>query len=190
MITINLLPEQKRARVANVEKEVVLFALVLILVGFGLFFTQQWITGRVEALRTVQEQKNAQKLKLLKKIGHINNLQKKSRKAKQYIKVIKSIRVKQGRPVHFLDELVSNLPQDQIWFESLNLRQDGHIDLRGIALDNQIFATYVKKIRKSNLIDNVILHQTSRKTIREYNLVAFRCRIKAGSTQAPEGKDG
>lgn len=189
MIKINLLPEQKRARVANVEKEIVLFVLVLILLGCSLFFTHNWITSRVDTLQDALAEKNAKKIQLLKKIGEINNLEKKSEEARQYIEVIKSIRSRQSRPVRFLDAVISNLPQDQIWFESLQMEQDTHLEVTGVALDNQIFAGYVKDLRLSPIISNVILHQTSRKRIREYNLVAFRCRIEAGKP-AGKGKDG
>ena len=189
MIKINLLPEQKQARVANVEKEMVLFVLVLILLGCSLFFTHNWITTRVDTLQAALSEKNAQKIQFLKKIGKINGLEKKSKEARQYIEVIKSIRSKQSRPVRFLDAVIINLPRDQIWFQSLQMEQDTHLEVTGIALDNQIFASYVKELRSSPIISNVILHQTSRKRIREYNLVAFRCRIEAGKP-AGQGKDG
>ncbi|MCF8104915.1 MAG: PilN domain-containing protein [Desulfohalobiaceae bacterium] len=189
MIKINLLPEQKRAKVANVEKEVVLFLLVLGLLGCGMFFAQNWISTRIDSLRTANSQKNEQKISLLKKIGTINTLEKKSKEAGQYIEVIKDIRSRQTRPVRFLDELVSNLPRGQIWFESMEMEKDGQLEVTGVALDNQVFAGYVKKLRSSAVISNVILHQTSRKKIREYNLVAFRCRIESGK-HADKGQDG
>lgn len=189
MIKINLLPEQKRAKVANVEKKAVLFLLVLVLLGCGMFFVQNWISSRVDSLRTAASEKNAEKLDLLKKIGTINTLEKKSKEAGQYIEVIKGIRSRQTRPVRFLDELVSNLPRGQIWFESMKMEQYGRLEVTGIALDNQVFAGYVKKLRSSAVIRNVILHQTSRKKIREYNLVAFRCRIESGK-QPDKGQDG
>ncbi|MCF8107672.1 MAG: PilN domain-containing protein [Desulfohalobiaceae bacterium] len=188
MITINLLPEKSRTRVANVEKEVILFILMLILVLIGLSFTQRWISHQVQSARELKEQKTAQKLELLKKIGNLNQLEKKNQELQAYIQAIKSIRAEQSRPVRFLDELVVKLPPERIWFESLDLNQDKHIDLTGVALDNQVFAEYVKNLRTSPNILDVILHQTSQKKIKDYSLVSFRCRIngdfaqKAGDT--------
>ena len=179
MIKINLLPEHSRIRVANVEKEVVLYGLMVVLLILVMGLGQRWMSQRLQSARELQEQKTAHKLELLKKIGKINQLEKDTQQLQAYILAIKSIRSEQSRPVRFLDELVKNLPQDRIWFESLNLNQDQHIDLTGVALDNQIFANYVKKLRKSPIISDVVLHQTSRKNIRKFSLVAFRCRVNA-----------
>ncbi len=183
MITINLLPEKSRTQVANVEKEVILFVLMLILLLIGLSFSQRWISHQVQSAREIKEQKTAQKLELLKKIGTINQLEKKTQELQAYIQAIRSIRAEQSHPVRFLDTLVSKLPPDKIWFESLALNEDKHIDLTGVALDNQVFADYVKDLRTSPYILDVILHQTNQKKIQEYSLVAFRCRINGDFPQ-------
>lgn len=190
MISINLLPEQNRARVANVEKEMILFALLIVLLIMIFFLTQQWIERQVHSARNLQEQKTKQKQELLKKIGEINQLEKKTTELEHYIQAIKSIRKQQSRPVRFLDELVTHLPQNKIWFESLSLQKDRFVDVRGVALDNQVFATYIKSIRQSAIIQDVNLHQTSRKKIGEYNLVAYQCRVKSGFEQLDRGSDG
>ncbi len=189
MISINLLPEKSRTRVANVEKELILFTLMLILLFIGMSFTQRWISHQAQTARELKEQKTAQKLELLKKIGTLNQLEKKTQELQAYIQAIKFIRAEQSRPVRFLDELASKLPPDKIWFESLDLNQAKHIDLTGVALDNQVFADYVRKLRTSPYIQDVILHQTSQKKIEEYNLVAFRCRINGDFQQVAGDKD-
>ncbi len=183
MIHINLLPVQKRAKVSNVEKELVLFVLVLIIVGLSMAMTQRWLGSQVNVLEVAKQEKTQEKNRLLKKIKRINEIEKKLQATRTRINVIKQIRAEQSLPVRYLDELVTTLPEDKMWFQSLRLNSNGGIQLNGIALDNQVFAMYVKNLRQSSYVMDVILNRTSRKSFRGLGLVAFQCSIKAGKRE-------
>ena len=180
MIRINLLPVQKRAKVTNVEKELVLFVLVLILAGLSMAMTQRWLSNQVNELEQVKQERVQEKNRLQKKVRRINEIEKKLRATSNRINVIKQIRSEQSLPVRYLDELVTTLPEDKMWFQSLRLSSNGGIQLNGIALDNQVFAMYVKNLRQSPYIQDVTLNRTSRKSISGLGLVSFQCSIKAG----------
>ncbi len=190
MIQINLLPVQTRAKVSHVEKELVLFVLILVLAGVSMAMTQRWLGSQVHALEQVKQDRVQEKNRLLKRIKRINDIEEKLQATRTRINVIKKIRARQSLPVRYLDELVTTLPKDKMWFESLRLSANGGIQLNGIALDNQVFAMYVKNLRQSPYIQDVTLNRTSRKSIRELGLVAFQCSIKAGESEAKGSGNG
>jgi len=178
MIRINLLPKQKRAKVSNVEKEVVLYVLILCILGISVYFTNSWITSRVSSLEQTKKQKQVVRNKLLRKTREIREIEDQLKEIASRVDAIKMIRSKQGLPIRYLNELVVNLPQESIWFESLQMRSDGTLSLQGIAMDNQIFATYIKTLRESEYVQDVRLGQTSRKDINNLSLIAFTCTIQ------------
>jgi type IV pilus assembly protein PilN len=178
MIRINLLPQQKRAKVSNVEKEVVLYILIVLILGISVYFTNSWITTKVASLEQTKSQKQIAKNQLKRKTREIRAIKKQLKEITSRVDAIKMIRSKQGMPIRYLNQLVINLPQESIWFQSMQMRPDGTINLRGIAMDNQIFAEYVKTLRQSQFIRDVQLGQTSRKSVNNLGLIAFSCTIK------------
>jgi len=190
MIRINLLPVQKRAKVSNVEKELFLFVLILVLAGLSMVMTQRWLTAQVRDLEQVKQERVQEKNRLLKKIQRINAIEKKLQATRTRIDVIKEIRAAQSLPVRYLDEMVTTMPEDKMWFESLRLSANGAIQLNGIALDNQVFAMYVKKLRQSPYVQDVTLNRTSRKSISGLGLVSFQCNIRAGQRNGKGSGNG
>jgi type IV pilus assembly protein PilN len=190
MLRINLLPKQKRAKVSNVEKELVLFVLVLAMVGIGAYFTQSWIGSKVDRLQGIKQEKRAVKRQLQRKVARIGKIKDQIEETKEKIEIIKKIRAKQSLPIRYLNELVAQLPKDKIWFESLNLNSGGDLNLSGIALDNQAFASYIQHLRNSEYIRDINLKQTSRKNIKGLGLVSFQCRISTNDQTTSDKKHG
>lgn len=178
MLKINLLPEQQRAKISNVEKELTLYVLMLILVGLCLGLLHGWSTGKINQLKTKKQAKIVLRQKLVSKVKQFNKLKKEMSEIKTNIEVIKQIRGRQGLAVHYLDELVTYLPKDKMWFESLQLNANGQIFLRGIALDNQIVANYIERLRRSKYVSGVYLRQTSKRNINGLGLISFQFDIR------------
>lgn len=190
MLHINLLPLKKRAKVANVEKEIILFFLVHILLILSVFWIQNNITSKVKELKQVHSQRTTYKNKLLAKLSKTNKLEKEISQTKSKIKIIKKIRQGQNLPVMYLNELVTHLIADKIWFESLKMNNNKNINLQGIALDNQAFAQYAKNLRNTPVIKDIILKQTARRNIRDLDLIGFQCRINTQSNPDTENDNG
>lgn len=95
------------------------------------------------------------------------------------IKIIKDVRLRQGLPVKYIDEIVVNMPQNKMWLETFNVDANGNIALTGVALDNQAFVTYVERLRLSKYIASVDTRRTSRRAIDGLGLVSFECSVKA-----------
>ncbi len=66
-------------------------------------------------------------------------------------------------PVIYLNELVRNFIKDKLWFTSLNLSSSGNIDISGVALDNQVLAQYIKRLRSSKYTKEVYLKKSAKK---------------------------
>ena len=179
MIKINLLPRSKRVKASHAGKEAVIFFLGVIVLFVGVWGVNCWLNAEIKQLQALEQEKQAEKTRLFVKVARVNKLKKELESVQIKIKIIKEIRQAQNLPIHYIDELISNLPESKIWFESFNLDKGGRINLRGVALDNQIFAYYVQKLRSSPYIKEVRTLRTSRRKILTYDLVEFQCQIMA-----------
>ncbi|MFW6323552.1 MAG: PilN domain-containing protein [Desulfovibrionales bacterium] len=179
MIRINLLPKQKRVAVSNVEKELVLYFLLITLMVVGILSYDMIFKQQLEVVRQEHSQKKTYSAQLKKKVSKVNKIKKELADLDKKIQIIKDIRIKQGLPIQYIDEVVKKLPPEKIWFETMQIDSSGKIVIRGIALDNQAFALYVRQLRESPYIDSVVTQRTSRKEIQGLGLVEFNCNIVA-----------
>jgi type IV pilus assembly protein PilN len=179
MIRINLLPKQKRVSVTNVEKEVVLYILLIVLMMAGIFSFNIWMQEQVGALRAEKSQKESLRGSLQAKVDKVNTIKKELDEIQRKIKIIKEVRTRQGLPIQYIDEVVRSLPAEKIWFETFQLDGKGAIAIKGVAMDNQAFALYVNNLRQSPFIASVVTQRTSRREIQGLGLVEFSFNVKA-----------
>ncbi|MBZ4685176.1 MAG: Fimbrial assembly family protein [Desulfomicrobiaceae bacterium] len=192
MITINLLPQPKRAKVSDKARIIFVAVLGLVVVG-GLLAGSYWYFDvQVQALQQAVQERSQTKKLLLAQIGKANQYVDELKAIEQRIQVIKEVRMRQGLPVRFLDALVATMPPERLWFESLSLGAGGQMNLSGVALDNQAFAAYVEALRQSPFIARVDIQRTSRRDVQGRGLVAFVCSVvgKDPGVEASVSKDG
>ncbi len=190
MIRINLLPRQKRVKVTNARKEVWLWALLLLFVLSGIGSSLFWMNSTIDSLERDKAAKTAVRATLLTKVAKVNSLKRKLAEVQRKIQVIREIREKQSLPVRYIDVLVSRMPEAKIWFEAFSLGADGRMDIRGVALNNQSFASYVEQLRRSEFISGVVTRRTSRRTVQGFDLVEFTVNVMAGPAPSPEKDNG
>lgn len=190
MIRINLLPKQKRKTVSNAEKEIVLFVLLIVFMGTGLFAFYSWQTAELELLRQEQSSLEAEKNRLLADVKEVNDLRKQLTDFSTRIEAIRKIRSEQGLPIEYIDAIITVLPPEKIWFENFQIDSTGKITVSGISLDNQAFAQYVTELRKSPLIRSVTTRQTQLKQVSGFGLIAFDFLIQAAPAEKPEETSG
>lgn len=190
MIRINLLPKQKRVKIRNPRKEIWLWGLLLTVIISGMAGSVLWIDSSIAGLERDKAAKTAIRTQLLGKVAKVNSLKKQLAEVQRKINVIRGIREKQSLPVQYVDTLVSRLPEGKIWFEAFSLGDDGRMDIRGVALNNQSFASYVEWLRQSELIMGVVTRRTSRRTIQGLDLVEFTVNVMAGPPKSGEQGDG
>lgn len=179
MIKINLLPQQKRAKVTHAEKDIAVFILVLLVIGSSIFGVDFYFSSQISELRASVESKMLVKKQLEEKVQDVNVILEDLDKVKARVKIIKDVRLRQGLPVRYIDELIINIPKNKMWVDGFTLNANGQITLSGVALDNQSFAYYVEKLRESKYVARVDTQRTSRKTIDGLGLISFQCSVTA-----------
>jgi type IV pilus assembly protein PilN len=179
MIKINLLPQQKRAKSTNVEKDLVLFVLAILLIAGSIYAADYHFTAQINSLNTQISQKSAIRANLEQQVGTVNQVLNELKDIEGRIMIIKDVRIRQGLPVKYIDEIVVNIPEQKMWIETFTLNPNGSISLSGVALDNQSFASYVEKLRASNYIASVDTQRTSRRAVDGLGLVSFQCSVMA-----------
>ncbi len=179
MIKINLLPQQKRTKTTNIEKSFVVFALGVVLVLGSVFGVDYFFSSQLEELNEGVAARTQTKKLLEKEVAKVNETIQALKDIEGRVKVIKDVRLRQGLPVKFIDEIVVNMPQNKMWVETFTVDSNGNIALTGVALDNQAFVSYVERLRLSKYIASVDTRRTSRRAIDGLGLVSFECSVKA-----------
>ena len=179
MIKINLLPQQKRSKSTNVEKGAVFFVLAIMLMLGSVYGVDYYFSAELSTLQSSVAAKQQTRALLEKEVAIVNSVIQELKDIETRIKVIKDIRLRQGLPVKYIDEIVVNLPKDKMWFETFTINANGNIALSGVALDNQVFASYVERLRLSKYIKVVDTRRTSRRAVDGLGLVAFECSVMA-----------
>lgn len=177
MIKINLLPQQKRVKSSSNNSGLLLFILGILLAG-GIIGAIDWYTGHeLEQLSIALKEKNKIADDLRGQVKHVNALMDELQEVERRIAAIKDIRIKQGLPVKYIDEVVVNIPRDKMWMTTFTVNGGKSITLAGVALDNQTFATFVESLRASNYVARVDTQRTARQNVDGLGLVAFRCTV-------------
>ncbi len=179
MIKINLLPQQKRTKTTNIEKSFVVFALGVVLVLGSVFGVDYFFSSQLAELNEGVASRTQTKKLLEKEVAKVNETIQALKDIEGRVKVIKDVRLRQGLPVKFIDEIVVNMPQNKMWVETFTVDSKGNIALTGVALDNQAFVSYVERLRLSKYIASVDTRRTSRRAIDGLGLVSFECSVKA-----------
>ncbi|SFJ67887.1 type IV pilus assembly protein PilN [Desulfomicrobium apsheronum] len=179
MIKINLLPQQKRTKSTNIEKSFVFFVLGVILVLGSVFAVDYYFSAQLADLNASVSKKTQTKTLLEKEVAKVNQTIQELQDIEGRIKIIKQVRLRQGLPVKYIDEVVINMPQNKLWVEKFNVDANGNIALSGVALDNQAFVSFVERLRLSKYIASVDTRRTSRREIDGLGLVSFECSVKA-----------
>lgn len=179
MIKINLLPQQKRTKSTNVEKSLVFFVLGVVVLFGSVFGVDYYFSSQLGELNAAVAAKTQTKTLLEKEVAKVNQTIQALKDIEGRIKIIKDVRLRQGLPVKYIDEIVINMPENKLWVETFNIDANGNIALSGVALDNQAFVTYVERLRLSKYIASVDTRRTSRRAIDGLGLVSFECSVKA-----------
>lgn len=177
MITINLQPQQQRAKVIHIQADAVIFVLVILLLASSVAGVDWFYSSQIAALQNEIATKTQTKNALQARIGHINTLLKEVEELQGKVKIIKEVRMRQGLPVRYIDEMVVRIPVNKLWIETFSMSANGLISISGVALDNQSFAHFVETLRESKYIARVDTQRTSRRTIQGLGLVSFQCSI-------------
>lgn len=186
MLKVNLLA--KKAKQPSLLKADFWLFLVALLLVIGASVGYSFVLDmRIKALEAVLKVKKREMKKMNSYQRQIKKLDKEVSAFKRRIEVIKKIRQKQNLPIIYLDVLVSHLPKRKLWFNSLQLNGE-RINFKGIALDNQILARYIEKLRRSPYVKKAAIIFTSRNKVDKYVLVSFECFVVMGNKSSVDNQ--
>ncbi len=156
MIRINLLPFRAARKKENVRRQISIFLLSIIMVIAALFYYNTMLAGEIKALG--QEKMNLQ--------NELRNLQKQSREAKEIQRqlsilkqktgVIKDLSVNRDEAVTLMDTLTQVVVPHRMWLTQFKTN-GGHVQLSGVAVDNQTIADFMTRLEGVERFSNVTL---------------------------------
>ena len=175
MMEINLLPHREARRAADLRETVAVLVLGLVVVGGGIFLTDQGVTSDLTAAEAsvAQLEADIQRYEPQKKL--VAKFKKRKKQLQSKLDVIDSLEQARNGPVRVLDELSESVP-DRLWLTSIETKGKG-IRLEGQSLDTGVVADFLRGLNASPYFENVDLDKTSGgKVVQGVRLVNFEIR--------------
>jgi type IV pilus assembly protein PilN len=155
MIRINLLLIKQAKKRGAGQKQLVLFALILVAIGIGLYVAYTGEVQKIEALHAEKAEIDVELKRMEELIGDINTFQEKRAGLQKQLDVIELLKKGKTGPVRILDELSTIIPK-KVWLTSLT-DQGSQLNMSGKATDNKEIAVFMKNLESSRFFSNVTL---------------------------------
>ena len=155
MLEINLLPVREARRKADLRQYAMQFLLVMILMvgGVGLFHSQ--LTDRIDRTQARVNQMQSDIDQFKPQLAQVAAFKKRKSELENKIEVIDGLDRARSGPVRVMDELASRTP-DRLWLTDISTKGDS-ITLKGQSLDNELVASFLRSLGKSEYFTNVDL---------------------------------
>jgi type IV pilus assembly protein PilN len=182
MIRINLLPVRELKKQALLRQQLYLFCavIVVVLLGVGLV----WMMD-MRAVAKLEAQKAALRVELerLKPlVEQVNALEQRETFLNSRIETIQRLRSNQRGPVHVLDELSRNLPE-QAWLETID-EGGGVYKVAGYALTNFAVADLLRNLQRSREFAGVDLVSSEQVVIATREIKKFIIQFQRAASLA------
>ena len=142
MLRINLLPTKAAKKHESVRQELLASALLLIVVGVGLYIWSRSMTADLDAMQariTTVQQEIAQ---LKQDVVRVEDFKKKAEILEQKIAVITKLQQERTGPAHLLDDLATILAeQKKVWLTKLT-EGGGKLTLEGAAMEHESISDF------------------------------------------------
>jgi len=158
MIEINLLPVREARRAADLRQQVMQLVMMLIVVGAGIGFVHSEMNERtvIAQARVAQMQRDIDQFK--PQLEQVAAFRKKKAKLEKKIDVIDELDHARSGPVRVMSELAMRTPE-RLWLKTVRT-EGGTIKLRGMSLDNELVAVFLRGLGDSEYFDSVDLDGT------------------------------
>lgn len=161
MIRINLLPVEQTKKWELGQKQIVLFALVLVGVAAG---NWSWYSVVSEDLTTKKRQVDRirQDIAALDQvIAEVKNIAKEKEAIELKLRVLEDLRKARTGPVKLLDDLAVIMPE-RTWLVSFQ-EKDGNLVLKGGAVTNEDVADLMRALKASSFFKEPTLRRSVQK---------------------------
>lgn len=171
MIKINLLPIREARRKADVRQQMMMLGGVVACTVVAAFMFHQVLMldirdsrERVAFLKNRLEEFKPQR-------AQVDEFKTKEQEIQQKLDVIAKLERSRSGPVHILDELATHIPQ-RVWLTKLTA-ENGGVELEGMSLDNELVASFLTSLGRSEYFGSVELVETELRTVDELKLNTF-----------------
>ena len=158
MIEINLLPVREARRAADLRQQVMQLLFMLLIVGGAIGFVHSEMNGKIGVAnaRVAQMQRDIDQFK--PQLEQVAAFRKKKAKLEKKIDVIDELDRARSGPVRVMNELAMRTPE-RLWLKSVKTT-GGTIQLKGLSLDNELVAVFLRGLSDSEYFDAVDLDGT------------------------------
>jgi Tfp pilus assembly protein PilN len=182
MIQINLLPVRQLKRQVVLRQQLYMFAAIIATVSLGVGGV--WLMDRRAIAQNEAEQAELHvSLERLKPIvDEVSTLERREKLLNARIETIQRLRSNQRGPVHVLDALSRNLP-DQTWLETID-ESAGVYKVAGYALTNFAVADLLRNLQRSKEFTGVDLILSEQVMIANREVKKFIIQFQRGMSAA------
>jgi type IV pilus assembly protein PilN len=187
MIEINLLPVREARRAADLRQQLMQLVFMLLIVGGSIGIAHSQINEKIviEKARVAQMQRDIDQFK--PQLDQVAAFRKKKAQLEKKIDVIDELDRARSGPVRVMSELAMRTPE-RLWLKSVKTT-GGSIQLKGLSLDNELVAVFLRGLSDSEYFDSVDLDGTKLEGGQgSLKLVSFGIRADLVNPKADEKK--
>jgi type IV pilus assembly protein PilN len=182
MIQINLLPVRQLQRQILLRQQLYMFGAIIATVAIGV--GSVWLMDRRAIAQMEAEQAelgaNLERLKPI--VDEVSMLERREKLLNARMETIQRLRSNQRGPVHVLDALSRNLPE-QAWLETID-ESAGVYKVAGYALTNFAVADLLRNLQRSKEFASVDLISSEQAVIASREIKKFIIQFQRGTNTA------
>ncbi|MCD6184365.1 MAG: PilN domain-containing protein [Deltaproteobacteria bacterium] len=182
MIRINLLPFRAARKKDNIRRQVSVFLLMLIIVAIATMSINIWMSNNVQALTNEVAAKKTELARYDKINKEIEKIRKQLKLFDKKIDVIKTLELNRKGPLRLLDSMTGIVVENRMWLTSMT-EQKGAVNIKGIAIDEETVANFMRRLEASGLFASVNLKNIKQTSVGKQKMslksFIFNCRKKA-----------
>lgn len=172
MIRINLLPYRKARKKENVRRQLSIFGLGVVLVGFCLYYGNIVFDRSLIQEQDRLSQARAELTQMKKITKEIEEIKKKLNTIKKKTEIIRSLEDGRKQQVVLLDTLTRVIIPQRMWFTNLAVVQNS-VSIGGFALDQTTVADFMRQLETCGLFSSVTLKSIKHQVIKGVELKNF-----------------
>ena len=198
MIRINLLPFRKARKIENVQRQVTIFAIVVVVIMGGMLYYNSTLKGKIEKLDAKVADIKTQITRVEKRAKKVDELKKALENLNKKIEVITDLKTKRQEAVSLLENMTEMVtekselsadtldkdqkPYKRLWFTGFQAQGDS-INIQGVAIDNKTVADFMTRLEASKLYTDVKLKTLKKRKIKKLKLKSFQISCNKATKQ-------
>lgn len=162
MLEINLLPVREARRAADLKAFGMLLVLAALLGVVAVAGIHIHLVNQISTLETRRAQLKSDIAKFKPQLDQVAEYDRRKAELQKKIDVIEGLDKARSGPVKLMNE-ISRATPDKLWLLQLDSVK-GVVTLKGEAIDNEIVAEFLRKLKDSGIFAEVDLKKTTTKT--------------------------